>query len=129
MQGAIAMHELSMVESLLEELLKLRDEHGWDRIDAVHLKVGAMRQVIPEIMHFAFDISIKGTALEGAQLFLEEVSLKKKCSACGNIWTEKDAALFLCQNCGSADVELLEGMELEIESLEVEETDAEENQH
>jgi len=118
-----------MVESLLEELLKLQDEHGWDRIDAVHLKVGAMRQVIPEIMHFAFDISIKGTALEGAQLFLEEVPLKKKCMECGNIWTENDASLFLCQNCGSADVDLLEGMELELESLEVEETDAEENQY
>ncbi len=123
------MHELSMVESLLEELLKLQEKYGWNRIDAVHLKVGAMRQVIPEIMHFAFDISIKGTALEGAQLFLEEVPLKKKCRECGNIWTENDASLFLCQNCGSADVDLLEGMELELESLEVEETDAEENQY
>jgi hydrogenase nickel incorporation protein HypA/HybF len=123
------MHELSMVESLLEELFRLQDEHGWQRIDAVHLKVGAMRQVIPEIMQFAFDISIKGTALEGAQLFLEEVPLKKKCRACGNIWTEKDAELFLCQNCGSADAELIEGMELEIESLEVEQIDAEEDQH
>lgn len=123
------MHELSMVESLLEELLKLQEKNEWDRIDTVRLRVGAMRQVIPEIMNFAFDISIKDTPLEGARLFLEEVPLKKKCKACGNVWTEGDEALFLCEKCGSADVELIEGMELEIESLEVEETDAEENQH
>ncbi|MFP4483082.1 MAG: hydrogenase maturation nickel metallochaperone HypA, partial [Thermovirgaceae bacterium] len=122
------MHELSMVESLIEELLKLQEQHGWCRINAVYLRVGEMRQVIPEIMHFAFDITIRETALEGSQLFLEEVPLKKKCKACGHVWTEGDEALFLCENCGSADVELLEGMELEIESLEVEETDAEEDQ-
>lgn len=123
------MHELSMVESLVEELLKLQEENEWDRIDTVRLRVGAMRQVIPEIMNFAFDISIKDTPLEGARLFLEEVPLKKKCKTCGNVWTEGDEVLFLCEKCGSADVELIEGMELEIESLEVEETDAEENQH
>jgi hydrogenase nickel incorporation protein HypA/HybF len=123
------MHELSMVESLVEELLKLQEENEWDRIDTVRLRVGAMRQVIPEIMDFAFDISIKDTPLEGARLFIDEVPLKKKCKACGNAWIEGDEALFLCEKCGSADVELIEGMELGIESLEVEETDAEKNQH
>ena len=114
------MHELSMVESLIEELLKLQKEYGWERICAIRLRIGAMRQVIPEIMHFAFDITVQGTALEGAKLVLETVPLKKKCRTCKNMWTDGDEALFLCEKCGSSDVELVEGMELEIESLEVE---------
>lgn len=123
------MHELSMVESLIEELLKLQEEHRWERINTVRLRIGAMRQVIPEIMQFAFDMTIEGTPLEGARLVLEEVPLRKQCRACGRVWTEGDKALFLCEYCGSADVELKEGMELEIESLEVEETDAEEDKY
>ncbi|HHI00042.1 hydrogenase maturation nickel metallochaperone HypA [Thermovirga sp.] len=122
------MHELSLIEALIEELEKQNELNKWGKVLKVNLKVGAMRQVIPEVMTFAFEVSTEGTFLDGAKLELDIVPIKWRCKACGNEWDEERATNGgLCEKCGSIDVELLSGMELEIESLEVEDTDVTES--
>ena len=58
------------------------------------------------------------TPLEGARLVVEDVPLSFRCIDCGTPWNE-DAAL--CPSCGSMHRETVAGMELDIESVEVEE--------
>jgi len=114
------MHELSLIEALIEELDNQSKSNEWGKILKVNLKVGAMRQVIPEVMTFAFQVATEGTFLDGAKLELDVIPIRWKCRTCGKEWIEEKATTGLCEECGSADVELLNGMELEIESLEVE---------
>lgn len=113
------MHEMSLVESIMESILEMKEENNWDKIRKIVLRIGDMRQVIPEIMVFAFNTASKSTPLEGAELVIENVKLRFRCRSCRKEWGEENMA-FLCPFCGSMDVELLHGMELEIESLEVE---------
>lgn len=116
------MHEMSLVESIMDAILEMKEENNWERISKVVLRIGDMRQVIPEVMSFAFNTASQSTPLEGAELVIREVKLHFQCQKCGKEWGEENMA-FLCPFCGSMEVDLLHGMELEIESLEVEDKD------
>ncbi|HOK20531.1 MAG TPA: hydrogenase maturation nickel metallochaperone HypA, partial [Thermosynergistes sp.] len=85
----------------------------------VTLKVGKLRQVVPEVMVFCFEAASKGTPVEGASLEIEEVPLASRCTRCGREWSDSES-LGLCPFCGSADVDVVQGMELLLESVEVE---------
>lgn len=79
-----------------------------------------MRQVVPSALSFSFELVAQGTPVEGAELALEEISVTGECGSCG---TNSRLAAFplLCGSCGSADLRIVEGEELLVESLEREE--------
>ncbi len=112
------MHELSLAEAVNNTIKELCERSAWTRVRRIVLKVGHMRQVDPELLVFAFDVVSKGTLSEGAELSVLELPVVFKCNACGENVTS-EATAFICLNCGSTDVELLSGMELTIESMEV----------
>ena len=113
------MHELSLAEAIVNTIRELSERAAWSRVRRVIVKVGRMRQVDPELLAFSFDIASRGTPSEGAELSVLELPVVFKCNACGRESTS-ESATFICLNCGSTDVELLSGMELTIESMEVE---------
>jgi hydrogenase nickel incorporation protein HypA/HybF len=111
------MHELSIADALLAIALR---HAGGRRIDAVEVKVGHLRQVVPDALRFAFTLVADGTAAEGAELVIEEVPAAGVCRICGaqSVW---DAFPLACQGCGSVDVELVAGEELLVDALTMEE--------
>lgn len=112
------MHEVSLAESIVSALVKMKEDEGWGKIVEVRLRIGLLRQVFPEILSFAFTTITKDTPLEGARLTVTDVPLSFKCADCGTTWSEDEA---LCPTCGSMHRETVAGMEMEIESVEVEE--------
>lgn len=118
------MHEMSIVEALMEQIMKMAEEGNWKAVTKVRLKVGVMRQIVPDILEFCFEIASKGTITEGAVLDIEEVPLSIRCDECGYEWDDREF-LGLCPKCGSIYVNVLNGMELELTNLEVEVRNAE----
>lgn len=115
------MHELSICQSLVEiilkELEKLKPASA--RLIYADVVIGAMRQIVPEYLTGAYEMVVKGTAAEGSQLRFREVPVKAKCRACS--WTGDVRDLtFVCASCASPEIELTGGMELFLESLEIE---------
>jgi hydrogenase nickel incorporation protein HypA/HybF len=119
-------HELSLVKSVIDVISIHARENGWRRVTRVTLKVGRMRQVIPDVMKFSFQVASGGTSLEGAELEIVELPLDLICKKCGFKWSED---IFSCPRCGSPDNEIVHGMELDIDSVEVEEEDGQKDQH
>ena len=115
------MHELAIAESVVQ--IASRHAAG-RRVTKVYLKVGHLRQVVPSALAFGFELVAQGTQVEGAELAVEEVPVTGKCRECG---AESQPAGFplLCGACGSFDLQVLEGEELYVESLELEEQPAE----
>ena len=113
------MHELSLAEAINKTIVELCQRSRWIRVRHVVLKIGHMRQIDPEVLSFAFNIVANGTVTDGAELSILELPIVFKCHTCGKE-TSGEGATFMCLNCGSTDVELLSGMELTIESMEVE---------
>ncbi|MCL2011083.1 MAG: hydrogenase maturation nickel metallochaperone HypA [Synergistaceae bacterium] len=113
------MHELSLAEAINNTIKELCERSDWVRVRRVVLKIGSMRQVDPELLSFAFNAVGGGTVSEGAELSILEVPVVFKCHTCGKTVSCEGTA-FSCPDCASSNVELLSGMELTIESLEVE---------
>lgn len=114
------MHEMSLVEAILESLEEMQKQNQWNHISKITLNIGKMRQVIPEVMEFAYKTATQGTPLEGSTLEINSVDMEFRCSACSREWGE-DEMSFVCPFCGSTEVNMVHGMELEINTLEVEE--------
>lgn len=112
------MHELSLAEAITNTIKELCDRSDWSYVRRVVVKVGRIRQVDPELLAFSFGIAARGTPAEGAELSVLELPVVFKCNACGKE-SGGESMAFICLSCGSTDVELLSGMELTIESMEV----------
>jgi hydrogenase nickel incorporation protein HypA/HybF len=110
------MHELSIAASIVD--IAVRHARGRP-VSRVEVRVGHLRQVVPSALDFAFGLVAQGTPVEGAELVLEEVAATVRCGTCG-AESRLDGFPLICR-CGSADVEIVAGQELTVESLDVEE--------
>ncbi len=111
------MHELSLSGAIVNTAVK----HARGRkVTSVNLRVGRLRQVVPDTLEFYFEFVARDTVCEGAQLEQEVVDARLRCIPCDREWTIEIPA-FRCPTCGASDVEIASGNEFEIESIEVEE--------
>jgi hydrogenase nickel incorporation protein HypA/HybF len=112
------MHELSIAESIITSVLeeKLRQKLG--EIRTIVVKIGSLSGVLPDALDFCFEAAISETPLSGCSLKIEEVPARGNCQACGSIFNSEDF-VFACSECGSPDVSLISGFELDISHLEV----------
>ena len=113
------MHELSLSSAIVNTVAK---HARGRRVTVVNLRVGRLRQVIPDTLEFYFAFVSRGTVCEGARLEQEVVPARLSC--CGRSWGI-DAPDFRCGACGAA-ARLEGGNEFEVEAIEVESIEAEE---
>jgi len=115
------MHEFAIGEELVKAVL---GEMGRltpppRNLRSVRVVVGALRRVSPEHLRFAYEVLTRDTPAGGAALEVTTVPVTALCRDCG--WQgEIDEMLFLCQDCGAANLQTLQGMELFLDRLEVE---------
>jgi hydrogenase nickel incorporation protein HypA/HybF len=92
------------------------------RVQRVNLQVGKLSAVVPDSLRFCFDLVVKDTPLEGAELSIEELPVVARCKDCRTQWTVTEP-VFSCQACRSGAVDILSGRELDITSIEIEDKD------
>jgi hydrogenase nickel incorporation protein HypA/HybF len=111
------MHELSVAEAIVDIAVR---HAGGRPVSRVEVAVGHLRQVVPSALAFAFELVAEGTSVEGAELVMKQVPAGGCCRACG-VESRLDGFPLVCRACGSADVDVIAGEELLVESLDVEE--------
>lgn len=124
------MHELSLSSAIVETALR---HAGGMPVRSVQMRVGRLRQVVPESLGFYFGIVSRGGGCDGAELELELVDALMRCGQCAGEWDpaprpaeDEDDLLgppmFRCPGCGAGGAEVVRGEEFEVESIVVEET-------
>jgi hydrogenase nickel incorporation protein HypA/HybF len=111
------MHELSIATAVLGTALKHADHRP---VAVVAMRVGRLRQVVPDSLSFYWEIVTRDTICEDSRLELELVEARLRCDECGCEW-EPLLAEFRCPDCASGAVAVVAGEELEIEYLELKE--------
>ena len=111
------MHEFSIASAVVATAVK---HAGGRRVTVVRVRLGALRQVVPDALAFAFAIVSRETLCAGARLESEAVPLRVRCAPCVRTW-ELERPPFRCPGCGDGTVAVVSGEELEVESIEVEE--------
>ncbi|WP_291424780.1 hydrogenase maturation nickel metallochaperone HypA [Deinococcus sp.] len=112
------MHEASIAVSLIEVACEVMREHGAARASALTVRVGQWSSVVPEALNAAFEACAEDTPLAGAALSIERVPGIGECPQHGPVELELRRGL-RCPLCGAATPTLLQGDELELDSLEL----------
>jgi hydrogenase nickel incorporation protein HypA/HybF len=111
------LHELGIASDLLDIALSEAQKHGGKRITAVNLKVGVLRGVVPEHLHFLFGHVAKGTIAEDASIEIEEEPVRIECEACGP--SEARGFALECPACGKPCGKVNGGDSLRITSIDI----------
>ena len=110
------MHELSLCEAIAG-VVKTHAEGR--HVDVVRVRIGALRQVVPESLSFCWTLVRDSVDMPDAELELECVSAEVKCRSCGQQSEIKSELSIWCPRCDSSDVEVLRGDEFLVTSLDV----------
>ncbi|MGH7734339.1 MAG: hydrogenase maturation nickel metallochaperone HypA, partial [Gemmatimonadales bacterium] len=102
------MHELSLCQAIAGVVKPYADGR---QVDVVRVKIGALRQVVPESLSFCWTLVRDYEDMPDAELELEFVTTEVQCRSCGRHSTITSQWSLLCPNCEGADVEVLQGDE------------------
>lgn len=116
------MHEVSLMKNLLAIVEQAALGEGGEPVRVIHLKIGEMTGVNSDALQFAFECLSRGTAAEGGRLEFERVPLRLRCRSCAALSAPKEC-IFTCDACGSAEIEILTGREMEVDYILVGEDD------
>jgi hydrogenase nickel incorporation protein HypA/HybF len=113
------MHEMSIAQNIIEALSEQVKEINYNKIKNVKIKIGELTAVDSNSLKFSFDIITKDTKFEGVNLEIETVQLKALCNIC-NFESPIENFFFICSNCNSTDIKVLQGDELNLSEIEIE---------
>ncbi len=110
------MHEVSLMKNLLEIVERAAGEGGVERVSVIHMKIGEMSGVSTEALEFAFEVLSGGTVAHGGRLEFEKVPFRIECRRCGRS-AQLEEFIFRCQYCGSTEIDIVSGREMEIDYI------------
>jgi hydrogenase nickel incorporation protein HypA/HybF len=117
------MHEMGIAMEIVDiAKASIPADMQGSKVRKVNLQVGKLSAVVPDSLRFCFDLVVKQTPLDGAELAIEEVPVVARCKDCHTEWTVTEA-VFTCTNCQGGNIEILSGRELDITSIEIEDGD------
>ncbi|HMB91177.1 MAG TPA: hydrogenase maturation nickel metallochaperone HypA [Rhodothermales bacterium] len=117
------MHELSIAINLVEYVSEEAAQAGWERVSAVHLKIGPLSGVVSDALLFSFEVAAAGTVLEAARLIIEDVPIIAFCPTCQTEQSLPDTFSLACPVCDTPTPDIRQGREMEVTALEVHSAD------
>jgi hydrogenase nickel incorporation protein HypA/HybF len=109
------MHELSLCDAIVGTA----EKHANGRtVTQVTVRIGHLRQVVPDALQFSWEVVTEPTKLKGTELVIEQVPAVIECRDC-SLQTTLDMPILACGSCGSFEVTLLSGEEFLIVSMEL----------
>ncbi len=113
------MHELSIASSLVDLAQEEAETRGV-RVLAIHLKLGPLSGVVQDALLGSYEMVSAGTPLEGSRLVIENVPVVVFCPSCQERRQVPSIQWLRCPVCETPTPEVLEGRELLVTALEVE---------
>ena len=112
------MHELSLCQALIRQVESVARREGAQRVTAVHLRVGPLSGVVPQLLESAWEFASAGTVAEQSGLVIESMPVRVRCEDCGTESTVAQNEL-LCDRCNGWHTRIISGDELVLTSVEI----------
>ncbi len=112
------MHELSIIQSVVDTVRESARSHGFIRVNKVKLVVGKLTMALPDSLQFAFEALAVDEMFKDAALEIEEKELCCLCTCCQRRFQVNDDYNFICPQCGQGQVDVITGRELYIDYFE-----------
>lgn len=114
------MHEVSICQSIINSLEDELEEEKLQQVREVHLKVGILSTIEPSLLKHVFTFMIVDTPLQNAVLEIDVVEVLVECEHCNNKF-KVEKYKFICSNCEKPSSNIIEGNELQIHKIILEE--------
>ena len=111
------MHEYSLVSALLDQVQRQLMAHPGGEVRRVHVSVGELAGVDPDLFASAFDTFKEASCCAGASLLVRRVPARWVCPRCGH--DRPEGSVLRCPEC-ECPARLEAGSELVLERLELE---------
>jgi hydrogenase nickel incorporation protein HypA/HybF len=115
------MHELSIAMSIVEMAEEEAERRGGARVNAVYLKLGLLAGVVKDALLYSYDVACEGTDMQGSRLVIEELPVIVNCPVCKRQQRLDSIQWFVCPECKGPVSEVIQGREVEVAALEIEE--------
>ncbi|MCX7192791.1 MAG: hydrogenase maturation nickel metallochaperone HypA [Proteobacteria bacterium] len=113
------MHEMSLVEGIVQLVEEAARADGCARVKAVWLEIGQLAAVETEALRFCFDAVARDTIADGARLEIIGIPGQGWCMKCEA--AVAIAALYeACPVCGGYQIQVTGGDTMRVKELEVE---------
>lgn len=115
------MHEYSVAMEVYETVLDVALKNNAIRVISIDLELGELTHINPEQLSFCFEVVVKESLLEGADLNIIKTppKIRCKCGYEGLLDTKKRHAL-CCPKCGNPLPELTSGREINVRDIKIE---------
>lgn len=114
------MHEISICQSILNTVQREMNGEDIEHIREIHLKVGLLSCVEPDVLKHVFSYIKEGTPFQNSELMIEMVEVSALCENCGNVFIVEKYK-FVCPQCEAPVTNITEGKELLIDKIILEE--------
>lgn len=115
------MHEYSIVSALLEQSCEIATANNAHNVTKIVVGVGKHSGVDGELLANTFEVFRNDyTLCQNAVLEIKKQDIVLLCKECKQESTPKELPYSVCQKCGSNSVEIIQGRELLLLSLELE---------
>lgn len=121
------MHELSISASIVDAVTESIAAYPGAKVKQVRLRLGALSDIVEDSLRFCWELTVKDTPLEGAELAIVSVPVVMHCDKCAADVQLANLQSFRCPRCGEPVIDLRQGREMEIESIEIDEDDEQQN--
>jgi hydrogenase nickel incorporation protein HypA/HybF len=108
-------HELSLCDAIVGTT---RQHADGQRVTQVTVRIGHLRQAVPDALQFGWQVLTDDTELKGCELVIEQVPAVVECQLCG-AHTTLDMPILCCGTCESFETKLLSGEEFLMVSMDV----------
>lgn len=112
------MHEVSLLESILETLEIQAQQQHFEKVKQVTLEIGALSCVEAQALRFGFDVVMKGSLAEQAELKIIHIKGLGYCSHCQSE-VELETLHDPCLKCGRFGIDVIAGDSMKIKELAV----------
>ncbi|MEO8272298.1 MAG: hydrogenase maturation nickel metallochaperone HypA [Aureliella sp.] len=112
------MHEFSLVRALIAQVVRAADPLLASSVCAVHVCCGPLAGVESLLVRAAFEQLKPAAGLGNCQLQIEEQPLLARCQSCDTEFEVVDFR-FHCPHCQSTSVQVIQGDQFRLISLEV----------
>lgn len=113
------MHELAICQALMNQVESIAAERNARSVVSIVVGMGPLSGVEAQLLKHAYPVASAGTVAEGAELVIENLPVRIKCTQCGS---ESDALpnKLVCKACGDWRTTLISGDELMLMRVELE---------
>jgi hydrogenase nickel incorporation protein HypA/HybF len=114
------MHELAITKQIADIAIRHGEKNAASQVTDLYLVIGDLSSVVDDSIQFYWDIIAEGTICEGARLHFDRITAKLRCRDCGYTYALQGGELTFCPRCESGEVQVIEGKEFQLQSINIE---------